>query len=225
MMTLNMKALGGLLFVLVVMGALLFLPAWTLNYWQAWAFLALFGVSGLAITVYLMKKDPRLLERRMLGGPMAEKEASQKIIMSLASIGFVALLVVSALDHRLHRSTVPLYVAIAGDFLVTFGRVIIFCVFKVNTFASATIELAADQKVISTGPYAMVRHPMYTGSIIFILGVPIALGSWWGLLVSILIMPALIWRLFDEERFLAKNLAGYSEYQSTVRYRLVPFVW
>ena len=146
------------------MAALLFIPAWTLDYWQAWAFLAVFGVSSLAITLYLMKKDPKLLERRVYAGPTAEKEPSQKIIQTITSLGFIAMLVVAALDHRLHWSEMSLYVAVAGDVLVAIGFLIVFFVYKENTFASATIELAPEQKVISTGLYALVRHPMYMGA-------------------------------------------------------------
>ena len=224
-MSLNIRALLGLLFLFIFMGALLFLSAWTLNYWQAWAFLAVFGASALATTVYLMKKDPKLLERRLPAGPTAEKETSQKIIQSIASVGFVAILVVSALDHRSHWSKVPFYITIAGNALVALGSLVNFFVFKENTFSSATIELAADQVVVSTGLYAVVRHPMYGGALIYLLGMPMALDSWWGLLVIVVMMPALIWRLIDEEKFLAKNLPGYSEYQNKVRHRLIPFIW
>jgi len=221
----NVKAFGGLLFLLIVMAALLFLPAWTLDYWQGWAFLTVFGASALAITVYLMKKDPKLLERRLQAGPTAEKERSEKIIQTITSIMFIAMLVVPALDHRSHWSAMPPYVAIAGDVLVALGFLIIFFVYKENTFASATIELAPEQKVISTGLYALVRHPMYMGALSLFVGIPLALGSWWGLLGFALMTPALIWRSFDEEKFLAKNLRGYVEYKNKVRYRLVPFVW
>jgi protein-S-isoprenylcysteine O-methyltransferase Ste14 len=207
------------------MAALLFLPAWTLDYWQAWVFLAVFGASALAITLYLMKKDPKLLERRVHAGPTAEKETAQKIIQFIASIGFAAMLVVSALDYRFAYSRVLPYVSLAGDVFVALGFLIIFFVYKENTFASATIELAPEQRVISTGLYALVRHPMYFGGFFLFVGMPLSLGSWWGLLVFLLIMPALIWRIFDEEKFLAKNLPGYTEYQNKVRYRLVPFVW
>jgi len=196
---LNIKAFGGLLLLLLVMAALLFIPAWTLDYWQAWTFLALYFASSLAITLYLMKKDPKLLERRMSGGPTAEKETTQKIIMLFASLGFIGLIVFPALDHRFAWSHVPPYAALAGDVLVMLGWLAIFFVFKENTFTSATIELAPDQKVISTGPYALVRHPMYAGAFVMLLGIPIALGSWWGLLVIDAMMPALIWRLIDEE--------------------------
>jgi protein-S-isoprenylcysteine O-methyltransferase Ste14 len=225
MNTLNIKAFGGLLFLLVAMAALLFIPARTLDYWQAWTFLAVYFASSLAITLYLMKKDPRLLERRMRGGPTAEKEMTQKIIMIIASIGFIGLIVFPALDRRFAWSHMPPYLALVGDVLVALGWLAIFFVFKENTFTSATIELAPNQKVISTGPYALIRHPMYAGALVMLLGIPIALGSWWGVLVIVAMMPALLWRLFDEEKFLARNLAGYVEYQNKVRYRLIPLVW
>ena len=222
--TLNRKAFRGFLFLLLVMAALLFIPAGTLDYWQAWTFLAVYFASSLAITFYLMKNDPKLLERRMSAGPTAEKETTQKIIMFFASLGFIGLIIFPAIDHRLAWSHMPPYAALAGDVLVVLGWLAIFFVFKENTFTSATIELAPDQKVISTGPYAFVRHPMYAGGIVMLLGVPIALGSWWGLLVIVAMMPALIWRLIDEEKFLARNLPGYVEYQKKVPYRLIPLI-
>jgi protein-S-isoprenylcysteine O-methyltransferase Ste14 len=222
---LDLKAFGGLLFLLLVMAALLFIPAWALDYWQAWTFLAVFFSSTLAITVYLMKKDPKLLGRRVHAGPTAEKETSQKIIQSITSLGFIAMLVIPALDHRFVWSTMSLYLAVAGEVLVAIGFLIVFLVYKENTFASATIELAPEQKVISTGLYALVRHPMYTGALFWFVGMSLSLGSWWGLFVFLLIMAALIWRLFDEGKFLATNLPGYVEYQKEVRYRLIPLVW
>jgi protein-S-isoprenylcysteine O-methyltransferase Ste14 len=135
------------------------------------------------------------------------------------------MLVVPALDRRFHRSQVSLYAALAGDLLVAIGFLIVFLVYKENTFASATIEVAPEQKVISTGLYALVRHPMYMGGILLFIGMSLALGSRWGLLVLLLIVPALIWRIFDEERLLAKNLPGYSQYLDRVKYRLLPFIW
>jgi protein-S-isoprenylcysteine O-methyltransferase Ste14 len=222
---LHKKAFGGLLILFLAMASLLFIPAWTLDYWQAWAFLAVYFAWSFAITLYLMKKDPKLLQRRMSGGPWAEKEPVQKIIMSVASLGFIGLLVVPALDHRFAWSSMPPYLALAGDGLVVLGWLAVYFVFRENTFSSATIELAPDQEVISTGPYALVRHPMYAGGLVMLLGIPIALGSWWGVLIVIAITPALIWRLSDEEKFLARNLPGYVEYQNKVRYRLIPMVW
>jgi protein-S-isoprenylcysteine O-methyltransferase Ste14 len=221
----NIKAFGGLLFLLLVMAALLFIPAWTLAYWQAWTFLAIYFVSSLAITLYLMKQDPRLLERRMSGGPTSEKEPTQKIIMFFTSLGFIGLIVLPALDHRFAWSHMPPYAALTGDVFVVLGFLAIFFVFKENTFASSTIELAPAQKVISTGPYALVRHPMYAGALVMLLGIQISLGSWWGLLVIVAMLPALIWRLFDEEKFLARRLPGYVGYQKQVRHRLIPLVW
>ena len=145
--------------------------------------------------------------------------------MSFTSLGFIGLLVVPTLDRRFAWSQMPPYVALAGDALVGLGFLAVFFVFKENTFPSATIELAPDQKVVSTGPYALVRHPMYAGGLVLLLGMPIALGSWWGLLVIFATVPAFIWRLVDEEKFLARNLPGYVEYQEKVRYRLIPLVW
>jgi len=207
------------------MAALLFIPARTLHYYQAWTFLAVYFAWSIAITLYLMKKDPKLLQRRMKGGPMAEKESTQKFIMLLTSLGFVGLMIVPALDHRFVWSRMPQYVALFGDVLVSLGFLAIVFVFDANSFASATIELASDQKVISTGSYAMIRHPMYAGALVMLLGIPIALGSWWGLLVTVAMTPVLIWRLLAEEKFLAGNLPGYLEYQQAVRFRLMPRVW
>ena len=225
MKNLNIKAFAGLLNLIVILGAALFLPAWTLNYWQAWIFLAVFALSVLVITVYLMKNDPQLLERRVKVGPVAEQESSQKIIQGLASIAFIAVIVFPALDHRFHWSTVPVYVVAFGDILVALGLYFVFLVFKENSFTSAVIEVGSEQKIITTGPYALVRHPMYIGALVMLTGVPLALGSWWGLLAVIPITLTIVWRLLDEEKFLAKNLPGYPEYQKKVKYHLVPFIW
>jgi len=225
MKTLHTKAFAGLLFLFLVMAAMLFVPAGTLDYWQAWTFLAVYFAWSVAISLYLLKADPKLMERRMRGGPTAEKETAQKIIMLFTSLGFIALLVLPALDRRFAWSHMSRCAALAGDVLVAIGWLAILFVFKENSFSSATIELAPDQKVVSTGPYALVRHPMYSGALVMLAGIPIALGSWWGLLIIVAIIPALIWRLVDEERFLARNLPGYVEYQNRVRYRLVPGLW
>jgi len=172
-----------------------------------------------------MRKDPALLARRMSGGPTAEPRRVQRLIMLCASLGFVALLVVPALDHRFGWSRVSVVGVVIGDVLVAVGFYLISRVFKENTYTSATVEVAENQKVISTGPYAIVRHPMYASASLYLLGTPLALGSYWGLVPGVAIMPFLIWRLLDEERFLSKNLPGYADYQRRVRHRLVPFVW
>ena len=161
----------------------------------------------------------------MRGGPTAEKRPAQRLIMLATSFGFIALLVVSALDDRFGWSAVPLGGVVAGDVLVAVGFCLIALVYRENTFTSATIEVADNQKVISTGPYALVRHPMYASSFLYVLGTPLALASYWGLVPIAAMMPFLIWRLFDEERFLATNLPGYTEYQKRVRHRLVPYLW
>jgi protein-S-isoprenylcysteine O-methyltransferase Ste14 len=145
--------------------------------------------------------------------------------MSITSLAFVGLLVLPAIDHRLRWSELSPGAAVAGDVLVLLGWLGIFFVFRENSFSSATIELAADQRVISTGPYAWVRHPMYAAALVMLLGIPIALGSWWGVLIVVAMLPVLIWRLLDEERFLVRNLPGYAEYQRRVRYRLLPLIW
>jgi protein-S-isoprenylcysteine O-methyltransferase Ste14 len=225
MKELDRQALGGLTSLLVMLAAALFIPAWTLRYWQAWIFLGVFMTSAFAVTIYLRQNDPRLLERRVKAGPAAEQEPSQKIIQVLASISFIAVIIVPAIDHRLAWSAVPPYVVAAGDILIALGFFIVFLVFKENTYTSGIIEVAPGQTIITTGPYALVRHPMYIGAIIMLVGIPLALGSWWGLLAVVPITAVIVWRLLDEERFLAKNLPGYSGYRNRVRYRLVPLIW
>jgi protein-S-isoprenylcysteine O-methyltransferase Ste14 len=225
MTSLNMRALRSSLLGAVAMAGLLFLPAGTIDYWQGWVFMAVFVGASSAITVYLAINDPKLLERRMNAGPAAEKEPTQKVVMVFAMIGFIALLVLPALDHRFGWSQVSSYIALAGDALIALGFLLVFLVLKANPYGASTIQIAEGQKVISTGPYALVRHPMYAGALPLIIGVPLALGSWWGLLVLLLFMPALIWRLLDEENFLAKNLPGYVEYEGKVKYRLIPHIW
>jgi protein-S-isoprenylcysteine O-methyltransferase Ste14 len=219
------RAFGGFLALIVILAALLFIPAGTLRYWQAWVFLAVFSAWVLAITVYLMRKDPKLLERRINAGPAAEQEPSQKIIQALASLSFIAIFIVSALDHRFGWSAVPLYAIALGDLLVALGFYFVFLVLRENTYAAGTIEVEPGQDVISTGPYALVRHPMYGGALIMLLGIPLALGSWWGLFTIIPMVIVLVWRIIDEEVFLVKNLPGYAEYRDRVRHRLVPLIW
>jgi protein-S-isoprenylcysteine O-methyltransferase Ste14 len=225
MNALHRQAFIGLLFLLLVMASLLLIAAGTLHYWQAWVFLGVYFACSLAITLDLMKRDPALLARRMRGGPFAEKETVQKVIMSFASLGFIGLLVVPGLDRRFGWSEMPPWMTIAGDALMLVGWLGIFHVFRENSFTSSTIEVAEDQKVISSGPYAWVRHPMYAAALLMLTGIPISLGSWWGLLVIAAILPAILWRLLDEEKFLARSLAGYIEYQGRVRYRLLPLIW
>jgi protein-S-isoprenylcysteine O-methyltransferase Ste14 len=224
-LSLASKTALGFTQLIAVLGILLLAPAWTLHYWQAWVYLFVFAASSAVITAYLWKRDPKLLERRIDAGPGAENEKTQKLIQLLASLAFIGAMILPSLDHRFSWSAVPLPVVLAGDVLVALGFLIVFLVFQENTFAAATIAVSPDQKVVSTGPYAIVRHPMYSGALVMLLGTPLALGSWWGLLMFILMTATIAWRARDEERFLFKNLTGYEEYCRTVRYRLAPFVW
>jgi protein-S-isoprenylcysteine O-methyltransferase Ste14 len=225
MKNLILKSFGGLIFLLIVLCVLLFLPAGTFNYWQAWVFLSFFGGSTLFVTLYLIKNDPGLLEKRVDAGPGAEKEQTQKVIQTIASIAFITIFIVSALDRRLSHLQMSAEISIFGDVLVALGLYFVFLVFKENSFTSATIEVDRKQKVISTGPYGLVRHPMYAGAFVMLIGVPLALGSLWGFTGVVVLMIAIILRLLDEEKFLNKNLYGYKEYQKKVKYRLVPLVW
>jgi protein-S-isoprenylcysteine O-methyltransferase Ste14 len=211
--------------MMVILSTLIFLPAWTVRYWQGWICLLVFFACAAGITLDLMKRDPALLERRMSAGAGAEKVKSQKIIQVLSSVAFISLFVVSALDHRFAWSRVPAAGAAGGDLLIVLGFAFVFRVFRVNSFTSRIIEVTADQKVVSTGPYGLVRHPMYLGALILLIGIPMALGSWWGEVAIVPMILVLAWRLVDEERFLVRKLPGYDEYRHKVRYRLAPFVW
>jgi protein-S-isoprenylcysteine O-methyltransferase Ste14 len=225
MSKLIVQTLSTFLIGAVVLGVLLFLPAWTLNYWQAWVFIVVFMTSVSVIGLYLALKDPVLLERRKKFGPTQEQSPAQKIIISIGILALLGVFVFSALAHRFEWSPVPAYGSLVGDALVALGLFINLLVFKENTYGGATIETVADQKVISTGPYALVRHPMYVGVLIMLIGIPLALDAWWSLAIIALAAPGLIWRILDEEKFLTKDLPGYVEYTQKVRYRLVPYVW
>lgn len=172
-----------------------------------------------------MRYDPSLLARRVKAGPVAEQRLRQRVIQALASGAFLAILVVPALDRRFGWSRLPFAISVAGDALVALGFVVVFRVFKENSFASAVIEVGAEQKLIATGPYAIVRHPMYAGALVLLAGVPLALGSLWGLLVLLPFTAVIVWRLLDEESALFDELPGYTAYCRRIRYRLIPFVW
>jgi protein-S-isoprenylcysteine O-methyltransferase Ste14 len=211
--------------LIVFLGAALFIPAWTLNFWQAWVYLSIFTAASALITAYLWKYDRKLLESRVKAGPRAEKEMNQKLIQLLASLAFIGTLVLPSLDRRYLWSHVPLFFVIVGGALVTCGFLAVFIVYKENTFTSATIEVAPNQRVISTGPYAVVRHPMYAGALVILFATPLALGSWLGLVMFIPMTLVIVLRLLDEERFLQRRLPGYREYCERVGFRLVPHIW
>jgi protein-S-isoprenylcysteine O-methyltransferase Ste14 len=225
MQRVNRDAVLGLIRMFILLPVLVFVPAGTVLYWQGWACLLAFFASVLFITVYLMTSDPALLARRLKAGAKAETEKNQKLVQTFAAVLFVAIFVVPGLDHRFGWTIVPLAIELAGDLLVLIGFGFVFWVFRVNSFTSGVIEVATDQRVITTGPYAVVRHPMYLGSLVMLLGVSLSLGSWWGLLAVASLAALIVARLLNEEQFLAKNLPGYKDYAGQVHYRLAPFVW
>jgi len=210
---------------LVVFGAMLFVPAGTFNYWQAWVFLVVVGVSAWAPSIYQLRKNPAALQGRMRGGPAAESRMAQKVVIASLYVSVAAMVVVSVLDHRFHWSPVPAALCLAGDALVALGLGVVGLVIIQNSFAASTVQVRAGQRVVSAGLYGLVRHPMYTGNVIMLIGIPLALGSYWGL---VFVAPGLIvlaWRIRDEEKLLREELTGYREYTQSVRYRLVPLMW
>lgn len=224
-----MKTIGkGLLSAtlgLIAFGVLLFVPAGTLHYWQAWVFIAVFALSTWIPSMYLIRTNPAALERRMRFGPTAETRTLQRVVIAIIFICFPAMFVVSVLDHRLGWSAVPTPVCLLGDALVTIGLTLAMMVVIQNGYAAANVTVEAGQTLVSTGLYGLVRHPMYTGNVILMVGVPLALGSYWGL---VFVAPGLIvlaLRIRDEERLLTQELSGYREYTTQVRYRLLPYVW
>lgn len=210
---------------LVALAVMVFVAAGTLTYWQGWLFLVNFTAWSAGTSIYFYYRDPALLEKRMRAGPAAETEPVQKRIQAFTSAVMVALIVVSALDYRFGWSNVPTWVVMSGNLLISVGFLFVVLVLRENTFASATIQVSEDQKVVSTGPYALVRHPMYAAVLPLASGIPLALASWWGLIIVPLIVIGLILRLIDEENHLRRNLPGYEEYCRKVRYRLFPCVW
>jgi protein-S-isoprenylcysteine O-methyltransferase Ste14 len=219
------RTILGFAFLMLVLAIAIFLPAGSLSFWQAWMYLAVFAGCTILITAYLVRNDRELLAGRVQAGPVAETQRSQQIIQSLASLFFIGLFIVPGLDFRFGWSKVPPVVSLLADGIVALGFYFVFLVFRENSYTRATIEVSAGQKVITTGPYAMVRHPMYAGAMLLILFTPLALGSWVAVPFSILLILVIVARLLDEERFLKVNLSGYEEYCQKVHYRLVPLIW
>lgn len=210
---------------LAFMALLVFGPAGTLHYWQAWTFFAVFVVLTVAMGAYFVVHDPALVARRMEVGPRAEKEPVQRIAIGILSAALLAMLVLPGLDRRFHWSDVPAWLTILADAAIVAGFVVFFYVMKQNSFAAATVRVESGQRVISTGLYGIVRHPMYMGTLPLMVALPLALGSYWTLLLVIPVLAALIWRLIDEERVLRRDLPGYTAYCARVRWRLVPGIW
>ncbi|OMC37764.1 hypothetical protein A5740_00080 [Mycobacterium sp. GA-1841] len=224
-MKIALQTLASAVFGLVALGLALFWPAGTFDYWQAWVFITVFIVCTIGPSSYLAVKNPAALRRRMQAGPAAETRVIQKIVISATFVASFALFVVSALDHRFGWSHVPSALAIAGNVVVGAALIFAQAVVIQNSFAGASIQVEDDQQLVSTGLYGLVRHPMYLGALVMMLATPVALGSYWGVLIAVAALPVLAVRIVDEERLLRTDLAGYDAYTDRVRYRLLPYVW
>ena len=211
-----------LLIVIPLLLAMFFLPAGTFAYWEAWLYLTVLLIPMVLVLIYLLRNDPALLARRMR---MREKEASQKLIVKLGSLYYLLIFLIPGFDKRFGWSNVPVVVVIVADVLVLLGYGMFFLVLRENRYASRIIEVEQGQEVISSGPYAIVRHPMYLGvSLMYILS-PLALGSYWATIPSLLIIPLLVARIRNEESVLGRELKGYKEYMQKTKYRLIPGIW
>jgi protein-S-isoprenylcysteine O-methyltransferase Ste14 len=210
---------------LASLGVMLFLPAGTFDYWQAWVLIALFTLPTWIVSIYMMRNNPAALERRLRAEAVGETRMLQKVIASFGLLLLMASIVLSALDHRFGCSPVPTTLCLIGDVVVAIGLSFALLVMVQNAYAGTTVIVEAEQKLVSTGLYGLVRHPMYTGNVIMMMGIPLALGSSWEL---IFVIPGLVvfgLRLRDEEALLTQELSGYREYAQRVHYRLVPYVW
>ena len=210
---------------LVAFGVILFLPAGTFNYWQAWVFLAVFTVATIVPTIYLYRTNPAALQRRMHAGPRAETRPAQKIIITASFVDIFVMMAFSAFDRRMGWSTVPVWVSLLGNVLVAAGLGIAMVVIAQNGYAASTVRVETGQQLVSSGVYSFIRHPMYVGNLAMMFGIPLALGSYWGLLFVIPGVAVIVFRILDEEKLLTEELAGYREYAQRVRYRLMPNVW
>jgi protein-S-isoprenylcysteine O-methyltransferase Ste14 len=206
----------------VILLAMLLLPAGTLAFWEAWAYMAVLFLPVTLVLAYLLRNDPGLLERRMR---MKEKEAEQGLVVKVASVCLLFVVLLPGLDHRFDWSNVPVAAVVVADVLVLLGYALVVLVFRENSYASRIIEVEQNQHVVTTGPYAIVRHPMYVGVIVMYVLTPVALGSWWAVIPALPLVPILVARIWNEEKVLAEELVGYQEYMRTTRYRLVPGVW
>ena len=208
--------------VFLVLGLMLFVPAGTLLYWEAWVYCAALLIPFFFVVTYLLRKDPELLVRRMR---LREEEPAQRRIIEVSRIIFFIAFLIPGLDQRFGWSDVPVAVVLAANALVILGYAFVFLVFRENTFASRIVKVEQSQEVISTGPYTIVRHPMYLGISIMFLATPLALGSYWALPVFLIFPLVLVYRIMNEEEVLLRDLPGYREYTQKVRYRLIPCIW
>ena len=213
-----LNLLGGILFI----GAMFFIPAGTWNYWQAWVYIAILFIPMTGLSIYLLKNDPELLRRRMR---RRETRQQQKLFLILSILSFFASYLLPGFDRRFGWTNVPVWVVIAADILVLFSYGFFFLVLRENSYASRVIEIEKGQQVISSGPYAIIRHPMYSGMMFLYILSPLALGSWIAVLPALLLIPLLVMRTIDEEKVLVSDLPGYKDYMQKVKYRLFPGIW
>jgi len=202
--------------------AMFFLPAGTFAYWEAWVYLTLILVSMFSFLIYFLKNDTGLLERRMRA---REKESKQKLIVVILSLCFILTFLLPGFDKRFEWSAVPAAVVIVADILVFLGYGMTFLALRENSYASRIIEVEQGQKVISSGLYAIVRHPMYLGALLMFLFTPLALGSYWAMIPSLLMIPIFMARIRNEEKVLESELEGYLEYMQKTKYRVIPGIW
>ncbi|MGA9359713.1 MAG: isoprenylcysteine carboxylmethyltransferase family protein [Mycobacterium sp.] len=224
-MKIGVQLAASTVFGTIGLGAIVFLPAGTLNYWQGWAFIVIFMVVTIIPTVFLARTNPAALRRRMHAGPRAEARMLQKFVVTGAFSSMFAMMAVSAYDHRVGWSQVPTWVCVLGDVLLAAGLGLAMLVVIQNGYAASTITVETGQTVVSTGVYRFVRHPMYFGDVIMMIGIPLSLSSYWGLVFVPLGVATLVSRILDEEKMLTQELSGYREYTQRVRYRLLPYVW
>ena len=205
-----------------VLGILVLVPAGSFDFWQFYVYTGILIIPMTSVLFYFLKKDPQFMERRTRA---EEKEKAQKIIQIVFSTVFLFGFIVPGLDKRFGWSEIPVYMVLMADIVILLGYLLIFFVFRQNSYASRVVEVDKSHKVISTGLYSIVRHPMYLGVLIMYLPTPLALGSWWGLITMAGIPLALVLRILNEEKVLCRDLPGYTEYCKKTKYRLIPFVW
>ena len=216
------KVLVRVVLVVLVLGAMLFIPAGTLAYWEAWVYLGVLLIPFTFVAIYFLRTNPAFLERRMR---MRERERAQRRIIGLSWVWFLLAFILPGLDHRWGWSDVPVPVVIAADLVLLLGYGLIVLVFRENQYAARTVQVEQGQQVISSGPYALVRHPMYLGAMAMYAASPVALGSYWALIPALAIIPILVARIVNEEKVLERDLTGYREYEQHTRRRLLPGIW
>jgi protein-S-isoprenylcysteine O-methyltransferase Ste14 len=222
MKSLIKKILKRFSLVPIVLGLLILVPAGTFNFWQLYVYIGILVIPMIFVLFYFLKNDPLFLERRTRA---KEKEKAQKLIQIVFSLIFLSGFVIPGLDKRFGWSDIPINIVLITDIIILLGYLFIFFVFRQNSYASRVVEVDKSQKVITTGLYSIVRHPMYLGVLIMYIPTPVALGSYWGLIPMATIPLAIVFRILNEEKVLSKDLPGYKEYCQKTRYRLIPLIW